>query len=364
MAKRLLRRHLFLAGPAVAAALFLTACGQASAPTRPSPPAAVSALTAAFAQGTPGLASRSLQALALAATGAANPPTSPTSLVSGGTVTLSWSANGNPAGTVYVVEASTDAVFAVIVASIETTQTSLLANDVAPGTYYVRVRAINSTGASTPTTLPTVVVAAGACTGPPSPPTSLRYTRLGQQLYMEWNGVARASEYIIEAGSVSGANDVYVGSAGLATTVTAIIPETTHAFVRVRAKNACGTSLFFDQIEIGALWTVSFTRLAGLNANACVPNIANGGLCSQVLVLRNFGQFDEIWSPSTPVIRATGSMTATQFTATVACINGAASGSIQATWNGERYIGTASLGGVSTAVKVTPGNYDPQCLIP
>ena len=56
-------------------------------------------------------------------------------------------------------------------------------------------------------------------------------------------------------------------------------------------------------------------------------------------------------------------MTATQFAATITCLNGAASGSLQATWNGERYVGTGTLGGVTTNRKVTPGTYDPQCLI-
>jgi hypothetical protein len=228
----------------------------------------------------------------------------------------------------------------------------------------VRVRAANGSGASAPSNEVIVVVAGGPCTGPPSPPASLRFTRVGTQLIMEWNPVPGANEYVIEAGSVSDGKDIYVGSAGLSTTFTAIIPESTHAFVRVYARNACGKSLRFDEIEIGAMWTVSFTRLAGLNANACVAGIANGGLCSQVLRRRTFGQFEEIWSQSTPVMRVRGVMTATDFTATIECLNGAASGSLQATWNGERYVGTGTIGGASTSMKVTPGNYDPQCLQP
>jgi hypothetical protein len=291
-------------------------------------------------------------------------PVNPTTSVTGSTVTLTWNANGNDASTTYVIEASTSASFVTLVAQIDIVGTAMTATNVASGTYYVRVRAQNASGASAAIAFPVVVVAVSACTGPPQPPASLRFTRLGQQLVMEWNAVSGASEYIIEAGSVSGASDIYVGSAGLATTFAAAIPENTHAFVRVYARNACGKSLYFDQVEIGVLWTVSFTRLAGLNANACIPGIAPGGFCSQVLQLRTFGQFDEIWSPITPVMTARGTMSATQFTATVACLNGAATGTIQATWNGEQYIGTGTLGGATTVAKVTPGNYDPQCLIP
>jgi hypothetical protein len=284
--------------------------------------------------------------------------------VNGSTVTLTWNANGNDAATTYVIEASESASFVTLVAEVDTLSTapSFRATDVPPGTYFVRVRARNSAGTSAATPGGAVIVAGGACSGPPPPPAALRFTRVGMQLIMEWNPAAGATEYVIEAGSVSGGNDIYVGSAGLHTTFTALIPESTHAFVRVYARNACGRSLRGDEIEIGALWTVSFPAGDGLNANACVPGIANGGLCSQVLQLRSFGQFDEIWSPGTPVMRVTGAMTPTQFTATLVCLNGAASGTLQATWNGERYVGTGILGGSSSSMRVTPGNYDPDCL--
>lgn len=293
---------------------------------------------------------------------APNPPANVITSVNGSTVTLTWNANGNTAATTYVIEASLSANFPSLVAEVETLSTSFTATSVASGTYYVRVRARNAAGTSAATAGGVVVVASGPCFGPPSPPATLRFTRIASQLVMEWNPAAGASEYVIEAGSVSGGNDIYVGSAGLNTTFTALIPESTHAFVRVYARNACGKSLRGDEIEIGALWTVSFPAGAGLNANACVPGVANGGLCSQVLQLRTFGQFDEIWSPGTPVMRVRGVMTPTQFSATVACLNGAASGTLTATWNGERYVGTGTLGGSSSSMKVTPGNYDPQCL--
>jgi hypothetical protein len=284
--------------------------------------------------------------------------------VNGSTVTLTWNAGGNGADTTYVIEASATPDFATLVAAVDTlsTGTSFTAPDVPAGTYYVRVRARNSAGTSAPTSGLAVTVAGGRCSGAPLPPGALRFTRVGVQLFMEWNPAAGADDYVIEAGSVTGGSDIYVGSAGSGTTFTAVIPESTHAFVRVYARNACGKSLRGDEIEIGGVWTVSFPAQAGLNANACVAGIANGGLCSQVLRLGTAGTFDEIWSPQTPVLQVRGALTATQFTATLACLNGAASGTLQATWNGERYVGTGILGGTSSSMRVTPGNYDPDCL--
>ncbi len=317
--------------------------------------------------GDPGCFAGGARAQTRAVGTAATAPGAPGNLASssnGSAVTLTWSAPASgDAVTTYTIEAGSGPALANL-ANITTnsTATSFSASGVGSGTYYVRVRAQNTGGTSAASNESTLVVGGGPCAGPPSPPASLRFTRVGTQLIMEWNPAAGASEYVIEAGSVSGGNDIYVGSAGLNITFTAIIPESTHAFVRVYARNACGKSLRGDEIEIGALWTVSFPRQAGLNANACVPGIANGGLCSQVLVLRSFGQFEEIWSPQTPVMRVRGVMTSTQFSATLACLNGAASGTLTATWNGERYVGTGTLGGSSSSMRVTPGNYDPDCL--
>ena len=380
-------RHACLFASAIVL-LFAIACGGGSAPTSASrqvasPAIAVAQIPASALFGASAVDfARCLQGAADAAClsgarltlhavsgAAATAPGAPGNLVSsssGSAVTLTWSApsSGDPV-TSYLIEAGSGSGLANL-ANVATgsTATAFFANGVGNGTYYVRVRAQNAGGTSAASNESILVVGGGRCTGPPSPPAALRFTRVGTQLVMEWNPAAGASEYVIEAGSVTNGNDIYVGSAGLNTTFTAIIPEATHAFVRVYARNACGKSLRGDEIEIGALWTVSFTRQAGLNANACVPAIANGGLCSQVLVLRSFGQFEEIWSPMTPVMRVRGAMTPTQFTATVECVNGAASGTLTATWNGERYVGTGTLGGSVTAMRVTPGSYDPQCLAP
>lgn len=344
-----------------------------AAPAREAPVVTSWSCLVRHAAGTPGIFTAVLEGSCPARSGvvfrsaltAPGAPSNLTAMVSGRTVTLTWLAPvASEPATSYVVEASLDAFFGALVAEfdIPSTATSFTATDVPPGTYYVRVRARNAAGTSAATARAVADVVGGPCSGPPRPPAALRFTRVGTQLIMEWNAASGASEYIIEAGTVSDGKDLYVGSAGLSTTFTAIILESTHAYVRVYARNACGTSLRGDEIEIGALWSVSFPPGAGLNANACVPDIAPGGLCSQNLQLRTLGQFEEIWSPGTPVVRVSGVMTATQFSATLTCLNGAASGTLQATWNGERFVGTGILGGVTSTMRVTPGNYDPDCL--
>jgi hypothetical protein len=294
-------------------------------------------------------------------------PTNISAVVNGSQLTVSWSAPaGGPVPTAYRLDfrflATGALVAAVQVGAVPSFTVTIPAGT--QGDFSVTVTAIGGTAAGAPSSPTPFQIGAGpgGCTGAPLPPAALRFTRVDTRLNMEWNPSAGASEYIIEAGSVSGGRDIHVGSAGLNTTFTAIIPVATHAFVRVLARNACGTSLRGDEIEIGAIWSVSFPRLSGLNANTCVAGVAPGGFCSQNLQLRSFGQFEEIWSPGTPVMRVQGVMTSTQITATIVCLNGAASGTLQGTWNGERYVGTATLGGSSTSMLVTPGNYDPDCL--
>ena len=204
----------------------------------------------------------------------------------------------------------------------------------------------------------------GPCTGPPSPPTELRYSRVGSRLELRWNAVFRATDYILEVGTTNGGTDLFNASVGSVTSVVTTVPENLRAFIRVRARNACGTSLFFDTIELGALWSVAFRP--GLNVDRCLPpgHSVPGGYCSQVMQLRgNHNEFDEFWNPFDRIVRARGTQTPSQFNAVVECTNGAASGTMQATWDGTRYVGTISLGGYTTNVRITPGNFDPQCEI-
>jgi hypothetical protein len=303
--------------------------------------------------------------------GAQSPPGIPQNVsatvnAAGTALTVSWSAPPQGAGatpTGYTLEFTQDQR---PVHSMATGTETVVVLGVPPGLAGRFAVAVRATANGVPGPLSNQVTfelgASGPCTGPPSPPQQLRYSRVGARLELRWNEVFRATEYIVEAGSSQRATDIYVGSAGTATSLVAIVPENIRAFVRVRARNACGLSLHLDEIELGALWSVSFRP--GLIVDPCLSpgQTVPGGLCSQVMVLRGpQNQFDETWSPLTPILRVQGTQTPAQFTATLACTNGGATGTMQASWNGERYVGTVTLGSYTTSVRITPGNFDPQC---
>lgn len=75
----------------------------------------------------------------------ASPPTAPAvAAVFATSATVSWSANGNPAGTFYQVIVASDAAFNVIVATVSVSTTSAMFTGLLPGgTYYSKVQAIN-----------------------------------------------------------------------------------------------------------------------------------------------------------------------------------------------------------------------------
>ncbi len=74
-------------------------------------------------------------------------------------VTFSWNANGNPAGTYYQVVVASDPAFAVIVATVNVPATNATVSNLITGaTYYAKVQAIN--GVQIPTAFDATVVAA------------------------------------------------------------------------------------------------------------------------------------------------------------------------------------------------------------
>jgi hypothetical protein len=178
------------------------------------------------------------------------PPGSPSSLtvaVSGSTVTLNWSAptTGGPA-TSYVLEVGrAPADSSIAVSDTGSTSTTMTALSVSFGTYFVRVKARNSAGASGPSNEVVVLVGPGAtgCTTPPTAPGSLSMSVAGQTVTLGWTAPGGPiTTYIVEAGSSSGATNIANFATGSSATslVAAATPGT--YFVRVRARNACGTS--------------------------------------------------------------------------------------------------------------------------
>jgi len=92
-------------------------------------------------------------------------------------------------------------------------------------------------------------------------------------------------------------------------------------------------------------WQIQFHP--GGDFSACsTPQypIVGGGWSSQNLLPHN-GEVHMTWSPGTPVVNVDGTVTLNDVALTVACTNGAASGTIEATWTGTRYEGVLFFNG-------------------
>jgi predicted phage tail protein len=168
---------------------------------------------------------------------------------------LTWSppASGG-APSAYIIEAGSQPGLANLANfSTGTTATSFTTGGVGNGTYFVRVRATNAAGTSVASNEATLVVGGGACTAAPPAPTGFAPTfNSGGTVSFAWNPSAGATTYVIEAGSTTGSNNIVPGSdlGGTATTFTATGVGAGTYFVRLRARNACGTSSASNEVAL------------------------------------------------------------------------------------------------------------------
>jgi hypothetical protein len=75
----------------------------------------------------------------------------------------------------------------------------------------------------------------------PSPPTGLTFRSSGRTVTLAWEASSGALDYILEAGRLPGASDLFNGSVGETTTLTVTVAAGRY-YVRVRARNAAGVS--------------------------------------------------------------------------------------------------------------------------
>lgn len=174
--------------------------------------------------------------------------------VAGRTVMLQWRAPQlQTSVSQYLVEAGT-APGAVNVARLMTgsAATSLVAQGVADGTYYVRIRAVTAAGpgaASSDTTF--TIGSATDCGSAPSSARDLAATVTGTTVRLHWSadaGACGATAFIVQAGSAPGRSDlaqVRVGSPALLATA----PPGTY-YVRVIAVNGRGASAASGEIVV------------------------------------------------------------------------------------------------------------------
>jgi hypothetical protein len=131
--------------------------------------------------------------------------------------------------------------------------TGLTATGVAAGTYFVRVLAANAAGVGPASSEITVIVVGPvACTAPPPPPANLVGFVTGSTVTLGWSpSTGGPTSYVVEAGSASGLADLATadtGSTAGSATFTGVGRGT--YFVRIRGKNACGSSGASNEIQI------------------------------------------------------------------------------------------------------------------
>jgi glucose/arabinose dehydrogenase len=170
--------------------------------------------------------------------------------VTGSTVTVTWlgpSTGSVPAG--YRLEAgSAPGGSDIGVVAVGGTQTSLTFNDVPDGSYFVRVRSLDVAGNGA-ASREIVVVVGGGCPPPPAP-ASLTAAVSGRTVTLTWAAPQDPTQFVIEAGSVSGAADLAtLAVAGSARTLGVTAPPGIY-FVRIRAASACGTSGPSNEIAV------------------------------------------------------------------------------------------------------------------
>jgi hypothetical protein len=105
----------------------------------------------------------------------------------------------------------------------------------------------------------------------------------------------------------------------------------------------------------GGAYSITFIPFPpGLDVSACAGRSLNWSSQAVGPPGSALGNFDHVWSPNEPnTMRIAGSVSETSFNATLTCIPGPGTGTIQATGSGGSYQGTFSFGGRGGNVNIT-----------
>lgn len=172
-----------------------------------------------------------------------SPPMNLVASVVGSTAELSWFPGAGAAPASYQVEAALSAGGPTI-GSAPVATTSLTIPNVPAGTYFIRVRAVNAVGASTPSNEASLTVGVAGCGAPPTAPVNLTHAASGGVMTFSWAagaGGCAATSYAISAGSGAGSADIGSANVGLQTSLAVAVPPGTY-FLRVSAVNEWGPS--------------------------------------------------------------------------------------------------------------------------
>lgn len=178
------------------------------------------------------------------------PPPAPTNLVasvSGSTVTLTAQLPNVPLSGLLLVGGVTPG-SAQAVIPLNVAPTNSIPN-VPPGTYYGRLVAMNSGGASPPSNEVTIVVGQPTCTAPSAPVVNAQVN--GQAVALSWNAISGAVAYRLDVAVTPGGSPMI--SQPLPPSQTSVsnplVPPGTY-YVRVVVGNACGLTATSAEVAV------------------------------------------------------------------------------------------------------------------
>ncbi len=167
---------------------------------------------------------------------APGPPFALTATATGGNVQITWSPPGSGGvATSYILEAGLSP--GTTLGTLPTTATSLSVPGVGPGTYYLRVRAVNAFGTGPASSEFALIVGNGG-SALPNAPTNLTAWMSEGRLTMTWTAPATGqtpTSYVLEAGSAVGLSNLAVVELGTRSFTFDPIPSG-FFFLRVRSK--------------------------------------------------------------------------------------------------------------------------------
>jgi hypothetical protein len=183
------------------------------------------------------------------------PPTNLTAVVSGDTISIFFNAPPGPILAFQVLAGLTPGGTIAgnfLAPNPSSVLNGFVATPIPPGTYYLRVHAIDATGISAPSNEAIAVVGSGACTAPPVAPIGVGASVVGSLATVIWApgiGGCPATNYSLHAGSAPGLSNIAVANVGPTLTLSAVAPPGTY-FVRIFAQNAFGSSAASTEIVV------------------------------------------------------------------------------------------------------------------
>jgi hypothetical protein len=123
--------------------------------------------------------------------------------------------------------------------------TTLVVPDVPAGTYFIRIRAVNTCGIGPPSGEVQLIVSAGNSSACTSAPRGLTFSTSGSTVTLTWTAPASgtAASYVVQAGNQPGGADLanFDTGSNATTLVTSNVPAGPY-YTRVYGKNGCGLS--------------------------------------------------------------------------------------------------------------------------